>query len=102
MSALEAYRQRAASAVAKQRDTVRAIIVTGEVLLGATAGGYIAQQYPTVAGVPTDAGLGIASLVAGLSMKQKDLTAIGLGMLAGYLHDVGAQLAEQYPLRAAA
>jgi len=97
MSKLEAYKQRTATAVMKNRDTIRGIVSTGELLLGATAGGYVAEQWPTMAGVPTDAGAGIALVAGGLALKQKDMTAIGLGLLAGYLHDVGAQLAREMP-----
>lgn len=98
MSKLDLYKQRAATAVMKQRDTVRTVVTSGEIILGATAGGYVAAQFPTVAGVPTDAGVGIACLAAGMALKQRDLTAIGLGMLAGYAHDMGAQLANSYPM----
>ncbi|MEY4004419.1 MAG: hypothetical protein RLZZ221_515 [Verrucomicrobiota bacterium] len=98
MSKLDLYKQRAASAVMKQRETVRGVVTSGEIILGATAGGYVAAQFPTIAGVPTDAGVGIACLAAGLAMKQRDLTAVGLGMLAGYAHDMGAQLAQSYPV----
>lgn len=98
MSKYDLMKQRAANAVMKQRETVRSVVTGGELLLGATAGGYIAAQFPTVAGVPTDAAIGIGSLCAGVAMKQRDLSAIGLGMLAGYLHDVGAQLAATYPV----
>ena len=98
MSKYELMKAKAANAVMKQRDTVRTVVTGGEVLLGATAGGYIAAQFPTVAGVPTDAGAGIALLAGGLAMKQRDMTALGVGMLAGYLHDVGAQLAQSYPV----
>lgn len=99
---LDLYRQRAARAVADRRESVRQVVTTGETLLGATAGGYIAAQYPTIAGVPSDAGIGIAAVAAGLAMEQRDLTAIGIGMLAGYLHDVGASLAASYPVPLAA
>jgi hypothetical protein len=91
-------RQKAAKAVMAQRETVRQTVTTGEILLGAATGGYVSAQFPTVAGVPTDAAVGIAALAAGLGMRQRDLTAIGVGMLAGYLHEVGRGLATQYPV----
>lgn len=98
MSKYELMKQRAASAVMKQRETVRNTVVVTEILIGSAASGYVAQAMPTVAGVPTDAGLGIAFLAAGVAMKQRDLTGLGIGMLAGYARDLGAGLHDSYPL----
>lgn len=102
MSKYELMKQRASVAVMRQRETVRNTVVVGEILLGSAASGYVAQAMPTVAGVPTDAGLGIAFLAAGLAMKQKDLTGLGVGMLAGYARDLGSQLHSSYPMGNAA
>jgi hypothetical protein len=93
LSKLEHYKQKTAQALVKNRDTMRGVVSSVEVIAGAAAGGYLAATYPTIAKVPSDAGLGIALVVGGMSLKQKDLTAIGLGMLAGYAHDMGAQMA---------
>jgi hypothetical protein len=98
MSKIEEYRNRAAMAVAKNRESVRGVVTTGELFIGATAGGYLAQTWPTMAGIPSDAGLGIALLAGGIGMKQRDMKAIGIGLIAGYLHDVGAQLAREMPI----
>lgn len=98
MSKLEHYKQRTQAAVMKNRDTIRSVVSTGELFLGATVGGYVAAQYPTIAKVPTDAGAGIALLAAGLALHQRDLTAFGVGLLAGYLHDMGAALAVEMPM----
>ena len=102
MSKLETYKARTAQAVMKNRDTIRGVVSVGEIFLGATAGGYVAAQYPTVARVPTDAGAGIALLAGGLALKQRDMTAFGIGLLAGYLHDMGAALAVDMPMSAKA
>jgi hypothetical protein len=90
---LEHYKAKTANALVKNRDVMRGVVSSVEVIAGAAAGGYLAASYPTIAKVPSDAGLGIAFLVGGMSLKQKDLTALGLGMLAGYAHDMGAQMA---------
>lgn len=93
MGKLEHYKAKTANALVKNRDVMRGVVSSVEVIAGAAAGGYLAASYPTIAKVPSDAGLGIAFLVGGMSLKQKDLTALGLGMLAGYAHDMGAQMA---------
>lgn len=98
MSKFEMMRARATNAVMAQRKTVRDVVTAGEVLGGAFAGGYLAQSVPTVAGVPSDAAAGIVLLTGGFALKQKDATALGLGMLAGYLHDIGAQTAQNHPI----
>ena len=93
LSKYEMMKARATNAVMRQRETVRTTVVAGEILLGATASGYVAETMPTVAGVPTDAALGIGFLAAGLAMSQRDLAGLGLGMLAGYARDLGRDLA---------
>jgi hypothetical protein len=98
LSSIAEYKARVATSLGRQREQARMFVSGAEIVVGATAGGYLAAQWPTVGGVPTDAAVGIASLVGGIAMKQKDLTCIGLGLLAGYAHDWGANMAEANPL----
>lgn len=87
------YQSRALEAVRQRRDTVRSVVSTGEIILGAGVGGYAVEMMPDIAGIPTDAGLGILLLGVGMGMSQRDLTAIGTGMLAGWAHTKGRALA---------
>ena len=93
MSKYDMMKAKAASAVMRQKETVRTTVVGAEILLGAAASGYVAEKMPTIAGVPSDAAFGLVLLGAGLGMKQRDLTGLGLGMLAGYSRDLGRTLA---------
>ena len=95
LAKVERYKKQAAAAYAEKQATVRAVVSSAEIILGATVSGYVSERFPTVAGIPTDAGLGIASLVGGIALEQEDLTALGLGMLAGYGRDMGRQVAQE-------
>lgn len=93
MSKLARYKSRALDAVRQNRASVRTTVSAVEIVIGATASGYVAQTMPKVGGIPTDAGLGLVLLGVGWGMKQNDLSALGLGMLAGYGRDMGRDLA---------
>lgn len=93
MSKLEHYKARTAHALMKNRESARMTVNAAEIVVGSFVGGYVAQTYPSIGGIPTDAGAGIALVAAGLAMRQRDMTALGLGMLAGYAHDKGAEMA---------
>ncbi len=93
MSKLARYKSRALDAVRQNRASVRTTVSAVEIVIGATASGYVSQTMPKVGGIPTDAGLGLVLLGVGWGMKQNDLSALGLGMLAGYGRDMGRDLA---------
>ena len=97
----ELARKRARDAYEAKKDTVRATVTAGEILAGAAASGYISQSYPTFAGIPSDAALGIGFVSGGMALGQADLTALGLGMLAGYARDFGAGMAISHQASAA-
>lgn len=87
------YQSRALEAVRQRRDTVRSVVSTGEIILGAGVGGYATEMMPEIAGIPTDAAFGLVLLGVGMGMSQRDLTAFGTGMLAGWAHTKGRALA---------
>lgn len=92
-SKIAKYQSKALEAVRSRRQTIRNVVSTGEILLGAAAGGYVAQTMPKIGGIPTDAGVGLVLLGVGMGMSQPDMTALGTGMLAGYAHQAGRELA---------
>lgn len=98
MNKLEQVKHRTQLAIMNNRAGIRRTVDAGEVLGGAFAGGYIAGQYPEVAGVPTDAALGLVMLTTGIALKQRDMTALGIGFLGGYLHNMGRELAVSNPI----
>lgn len=98
MSKIEEYKARMGASLTRQRDAAKGVVRDIEVLGGAALGGYIAAQKPDVGGIPTDAGLGIALIAGGYAMKQKDMKAVGLGLLAGYAHDWGVGMAASNPI----
>lgn len=92
-AAVERYRKRAATAYAEKQATVRAVVSGVEILGGAAASGYLATIKPDIAGIPTDAGSGIALLAGGMALESPDMIATGLGVLAGYARSQGEKLA---------
>lgn len=94
MSKIQKYKSRALAAVQGRRETVRTTVSVVEIGAGAFLGGYIAETMPQgIAGVPADAGIGLIALGVGVGMSQRDLSALGVGMLAGYLHGQGRNMA---------
>jgi len=94
VSKMQKYKSRALAAVQGRRDTVRTTVSVVEIGAGAFLGGYIAETMPQgLAGVPADAGIGLIALGVGVGMGQRDLSALGVGMLAGYLHGQGRTMA---------
>lgn len=94
MSKLAQYKSRALAAVQSRRETVRTTVSVVEVGAGAFLGGYIAETMPSgIAGIPADAGVGLIALGVGMGMNQRDLSALGVGMLSGYLHQQGRAMA---------
>jgi len=94
MSKLAQYKSRALAAVQSRRETVRTTVSVVEVGAGAFLGGYIAETMPAgIAGIPADAGVGLIALGVGMGMNQRDLSALGVGMLSGYLHQQGRAMA---------
>jgi hypothetical protein len=90
---MQKYQSRALEAVRQRRDTVRNVVSTAEIILGAGVGGYVSQTMPDIGGVPSDAGIGLVLVGVGMGMSQRDLTALGTGMLAGYAHTQGRAIA---------
>lgn len=93
MSKMQKYKSKALEAVKKNRQSARTAVHVVEVLAGAYAGGYVAESYGEMAGIPTDAGAGLILAGVGYGMKQADLAWIGVGMLAGYAHNKGRGMA---------
>jgi hypothetical protein len=91
--ALERYKKKAARAYEEKQATVRAVVSGIEILGGAAASGYLAAAKPEIAGIPTDAGTGIAMLAGGMALESPDMIATGLGFLSGYARSQGEQLA---------
>jgi len=94
VSKIAKYKSRALQAVQGRRETVRTTVSVVEIGAGAFLGGYIAETMPEgIANVPADAGIGLIALGVGVGMGQRDLSALGVGMLAGYLHGQGKAMA---------
>lgn len=91
MGALETYKTKAAALAtrANSKGEVRRMVDTVEIVAGAALGGVISNNMPTIGGVPTDAGAGLLLFGIGLGMKQRDVMALGTGMLAGAAHEWG-------------
>ena len=92
---LERYKKRAAAAYADKQATVRSVVSAAEIIAGAGASGYIAAVRPDIAGIPTDAGLGIGLLAGGMALESPDMIATGLGCLAGYARSQGEMLGRE-------
>lgn len=60
---------------------------------GAAMAGYLDIAAPSVMGVPSSAAAGIALFVAGQVSEQRDISMIGVGLLAGAAYKQGAALA---------
>jgi hypothetical protein len=86
---MQHYKSRALHAVQERRHSTRTAVSTIEMVAGAAIAGYVDATMPTVAGVPSSAGVGIALAAVGFGMNQKDLTALGTGMIAGYAYSKG-------------
>jgi len=99
MSALEVFknRQSAMAKIAQARESTKTAVSGIEIVLGSAASGYVAKQIGEVAGVPADVAIGLVGLGIGLGMRQRDVTALSLGFLAGYARDFGASLATSMP-----
>jgi len=96
VSKIAKYKSRALQAVQGRRETVRTTVSVVEIGAGAFLGGYIAETMPQgIASVPADAGIGLIALGVGVGMGQRDLSALGVGMLAGYLHGQGRSMASK-------
>lgn len=94
MSKIAKYKSKALAAVQSRRETVRTTVSVVEIGAGAFLGGYLAETMPQgIAGVPADAGVGLIALGVGVGMGQRDLSALGVGMLSGYLHQQGRAMA---------
>jgi hypothetical protein len=91
LGALEKYKQRAALSARTMagRHEVRKAVMSAEIVGGALVGGVLVQNMPTVMNIPTDAALGLVLVGVGIGMKQSDLGAIGVGLLAGAAHEYG-------------
>lgn len=74
-------------------EKARAGIDAAEIGAGAAVAGYLDVAVPTIAGIPTSAAVGIAAFVAGAVSEQRDITQLGVGLLAGAAYKQGAALA---------
>lgn len=95
MSALEVFKnkQHALQKIASAREATRTAVNGIEIVLGSAASGYVSKQIGEVAGIPADVAIGLVGLGIGLGMRQRDVTALSVGFLAGYARDFGASLA---------
>jgi hypothetical protein len=95
MSALEVFKnkQSALQKIGQARDATRTAVNGIEIVLGSAASGYVSKQIGEVAGIPADVAIGLVGLGIGLGMRQRDVTALSVGFLAGYARDFGASLA---------
>lgn len=84
MSQLATYKSNALARIKSARNDAKMAIHGGEVIAGAAASGFIATKMENIGGVPTDAALGLVLLGIGYGMKQSDVSALGVGFLAGY------------------
>ena len=91
MGALEKFKARSSALAARAngKSEVRQAIMSAEVVGGALIGGIMSQNVPTVMGIPSDAATGILLVGIGIGMKQRDIGAIGVGLLAGAAHEYG-------------
>ena len=64
-----------------------------EISAGAAGAGYLDVKFPTIAGVPTSAAVGIALYVGGQVSGQRDVAMLGVGFVAGTAYQQGAKLA---------
>ena len=98
MSQLQEYKQKMALRLHGHRETARKGVDMVEVMGGALASGYVAEQFPTVAGIPSDAALALVMGTAGMSLAQRDLQWLAVGFAAGFLRDKGREAARSMPL----
>jgi hypothetical protein len=95
MSKLAAYKSRTLSAVRENRMAIRNTVSTVETIGGAALAGYVDATFPEgFAGLPASATAGLLLVGAGWGMKQHDMKALGVGMLAGYAYAQGASMAQ--------
>jgi hypothetical protein len=93
MSKLAQYKSRSLMAIQSNKDKVRAVVDTVEIIGGAAAAGALDTKWPDgVMGVPASAAAGLITIGVGLGMGQKDLRALGVGMLAGYAYGQGGRM----------
>lgn len=89
------YQSRAMAAVKKNRALVRSAMSAGEVLAGAFAAGALdARVEMEILGMPVSSVVGVVTLVTGIALAQPDAAAVGLGMLAGRMYNLGQDVAE--------
>lgn len=94
MSKLAAYKSRSLMAIQQNKDKVRVVVDTVEIIGGAAAAGALDTKFPEgLMGVPASAAAGLITIGVGLGMGQKDLRALGVGMLAGYAYGQGGRMA---------
>lgn len=87
------YQSKALEAVRARRQGVRNMVSGAEIIVGAGLGGYLAESVGDVWNIPVDAGGGLLLLGIGFGMNQPDLSALGVGMLAGYANHKGRAMA---------
>ena len=95
MNALEAYRSKSSALqrINQHRNTVRRVVDVGEQSVGAVVAGALDAKLPAFNGAPPSLLLGVATTAAGVAMAQRDLVALGTGMLLPHAYDLGFNLA---------
>lgn len=93
MSKLAEYKSRSMARLNENKHKVRAVVDTVEILGGAVAAGAVDTKFPEgFMGIPASAGIGLITVGVGMGMGQKDLRALGVGMLAGYAYAQGQRM----------
>lgn len=94
MSKLQQYKSRSLAAIQDNKAKVRTVVDTVEIIGGSAAAGALDAKFPEgVIGIPASAAAGLITVGIGLGMGQKDLRALGVGMLAGYAYGQGQRMA---------
>ena len=95
-TALARYKSTAMSKIQEQRGTVRTVVTSVEIVGGAAAAGYLDAKFGSSTagmGISPSLGGGLLLLGLGVGMRQKDVSGIALGMLAGAAYKKGAESA---------
>lgn len=95
MGALEVYRQRqsALGHIREHRATIRRVVDVGEQAVGATLAGALDARLPAFNGAAPSLLAGVALTAAGIAIQQRDLAAVGTGMLLPHAYMLGQNLA---------
>lgn len=94
-TALEQFKQKQTvmQRVQGHRNTVRRVVDASEAGAGAVLAGAMDTKLPAMMGAKPSLLVGIAALVGGAALSQRDAMAFGFGMVLPHLYGVGQGLA---------